>query len=108
MRQALPVYGGGKLPRRSKAEGGKEDKEVKDEERRRRKGGDERGGVERIKAKETSEMDAAGGGITWKGGIGAQSSKAEIGLSGESGVGVNRQGSLEMNGSKLGLFTDGG
>ena len=50
----------------------------------------------RIEAKETREMDAAGGGVTGKAAFGAPSSKAEIGPSGESGVGVNRKGSVEM------------
>ena len=74
-----------------------------------------------IEAKEPRETDAAGGGVTWKAASGAQSSKADIGPSGESGVGVNPKGSLEVkaeesssgdviletHGSKLGLLADG-
>ena len=54
----------------------------------------------RIEAKERRETDAAGGGVTWKAASGAQSSKAEIGPSGKSGVGVNRKGSLRDQSSK--------
>ena len=43
----------------------------------------------RIEAKEPRETDVAGGGVT------CQSSEAEIGPSGESGVGVNRKDLLE-------------
>ena len=49
----------------------------------------------RIEARERRDTDAAGGGATWKAASGVQSSKAEIGPAGESGVGVNRKSSLE-------------
>ena len=48
----------------------------------------------RIEAKERRDTDAAGRGVTWKAASGAQSSEAEIGSCGDSGVGVNRKGSL--------------
>ena len=48
----------------------------------------------RIEVKEQRETDAAGGGVTCKAASGAQSSEAEIEPSCESGVGVNRKGSL--------------
>ena len=45
------------------------------------------------KADEWRVSDAAGGGVTRKAASGAQRSKARIGPSGESGLGVNRKGS---------------
>ena len=48
-----------------------------------------------IEPKEPREMDGAGGAATWKAASEAQSSEAEIGPSGESGIGVNRKDSLE-------------
>ena len=47
----------------------------------------------KVEEKERRETDAAGVGVIWKAVSGAQSSKAEIGPSRESGVGVNRKGS---------------
>ena len=49
----------------------------------------------RIEAKEPRETDAAGVGVNWKAASEALSSEADINPSGESGVGVNRKGSLE-------------
>ena len=49
----------------------------------------------RIDAKERRETDAAGGGAPWKTASEAQSSKADIGPTSESRVGVNQKGSLE-------------
>ena len=55
-------------------------------------------GVERkrIDAKEQRETDAAKNSVTWKAESGAQSSTAEMGFSGECGVGVNQKGLVEM------------
>ena len=47
----------------------------------------------RIDAKEPKETDAAGVDGKWKAASGAQVSKAKIGTSGKSGVGVNRKSS---------------
>ena len=49
--------------------------------------------------------DAAGGGVTWKAASGAQRSEAQIGPSGESGVGVNREGWV---GDQMSMSSGGG
>ena len=85
-----------KLPGRSKAEGGEEEKEVIDEVRRVDKEVMSAMEGKRIGAKELREADTAGVGVNLKAASGAQSSKAEIGPSDESGVGVNQKGPLEM------------
>ena len=55
-------------------------------------------------------MDASRSDVTWMAASGTQSSKAEIGPSGESGYGVNRKGSLEDQSpmSSAGMFAEEG
>ena len=119
MPKTLPGSSCGTLTRRTKTEGGKEEKDTLTEGRRVE---EEVTSVTEGKRIEAQETDAAGVGVNWKAASGAQSPKAEIGW---PRVGVTRKGSLEMrksrgrcqrrchagdssaHGSKLGMFADG-
>ena len=79
------------------AEGGKGEKEEINEMRRVEKEVMNAMEWKRIDAKEPRETGSAGGGVTWKAESGAQGSKAEIGSSRESGVGVKWERWVEMS-----------